>query len=120
LKSVIFVGDRPSKKNLDPAVAFVGTPSFINLQKWIAKMQLSNFIVINSHTEENMATISGYWNAGHQAIVALGNDAAKRLERAGLPYFKLPHPSPRNRLLNDPKYIDSQISKCYDYIQGIN
>jgi hypothetical protein len=118
LKSVIFVGDRPSKKNLDPAVAFVGTPSFINLQKWIAKMQLSNFIVINSHTEENMATISGYWNAGHHAIVALGNDAAKRLERAGLPYFKLPHPSPKNRALNDKEYVTKMLNSCKEYLHG--
>ena len=43
---VVFVGDRPSKLNYDPETAFVGTPSFTNLCKWIAKMHVTDFVFI--------------------------------------------------------------------------
>jgi hypothetical protein len=31
----VFVGDKPSSKNLDKTIPFVGTPSHKTLMKWI-------------------------------------------------------------------------------------
>lgn len=114
---VVFVGDRPSRLNDDPEVAFVGTPSFTNLCKWIAKMQISNFVMVNSYTHADTVEIFRQSNEGNRIFVALGNNASKRLKELNLDHFKLPHPSPRNRLLNNRKYVDSELRKCYLYLK---
>ena len=50
--------------------------------------------------------------------VALGNVASGALRRLGLDHFKLPHPSGRNRLLNDPSFIREQLEACRAYVNG--
>jgi uracil-DNA glycosylase len=114
---VVFVGDRASRLNRDQKVAFVGTPSFINLCKWIVKMQVGDFTMVNSYTKEDFTQMFDLWKTGDKIWVALGNDASKRLNRLSVPHFKLPHPSPRNRKLNNRKFVDSELKKCYRYIK---
>lgn len=115
---IIFVGDRPSRLNHDPDVAFVGTPSHINLCKWVAKMQIAEFIMVNSYTHADHVRICQYYNIYHYAaFVALGNSASKVLEKLDIEHFKLPHPSPRNRLLNSSSFIDSELRKCYLWLK---
>lgn len=46
---VVFVGDRPSARNTSQDVAFIGTPSFVNLCGWISEMEVSNFTMVNSY-----------------------------------------------------------------------
>jgi hypothetical protein len=115
---VVFVGDRPSKKNLDPNIAFVGTPSFKNLYKWIEKMEVSSFTMVNSYTHEDHVQICQIYNGKGVKFVALGNEAEKQLKHLFIQHFKLPHPSPRNRLLNNEKFIDSELEKCKNYLKG--
>ena len=38
---IYFIGDKPSKNNIDSTVAFVGTRSYKTLLDWIYKMNLS-------------------------------------------------------------------------------
>lgn len=116
---VVFVGDRASRLNDDPCRAFVGTPSFGNLCKWIVKMQVTEFTMVNSYTHDDFVKMFQLWNQGKKIWIALGNEASKRLDRLKVPHFKLPHPSPRNRLLNDQKFIDSELKKCYRYIKRV-
>lgn len=54
---------------------------------------------------------------GVERVVALGNTAEDALKKLGIIYFKLPHPSPRNRLLNDRESIDSLLYKCKMYLE---
>lgn len=115
---VVFVGDKPSRLNDDPEVAFVGTPSFRNLCKWIVKMQVGDFVMVNSHTHADKVKICQLWNEGHRRFVALGVNAGNRLDKMNIDNFELPHPSPRNRKLNDKKLIDSQLERCYRYLKG--
>jgi hypothetical protein len=114
---VIFVGDRPSLRNIDPEVAFIGTPSHKNLMKWIDAMNIGECIMINSHTHDDVVRICQYYNGGGNAFVALGDIAARRLKELSLSFFKLPHPSPKNRLLNNSSFIDSELRKCYLYLK---
>lgn len=115
---VLFVGDCPSKLNKNPDVAFVGSKSEKVLQSWIQKINPKQAYLMNSHKPLLIVQIEVSYNLG-DAVVALGNVASKRLEKAGIPHFKLPHPSPRNRKLNDPKYIDSELKKCKNYLKGL-
>lgn len=49
-------------------------------------------------------------------IVALGNTASSALDALHRDYFKLPHPSPRNRLLNDRVFVANQLLSCKTYL----
>lgn len=118
-KLVLFVGDSPSPMNFNPNEAFVGTKSHEVLKKWIQIMNVTFSGLENSHTDrclENIKTIHGYG----ALVVALGNNASKRLCKINIAHFKLPHPSPRNRKLNDHNFIASELEKCYYYLKGIN
>jgi uracil-DNA glycosylase len=112
---VLFVGDKPSRLNAHSNIAFVGTPSFKNLRKWVEEMQILDFIAVNSQELDVpfivRAHVQGY------LMVALGNNASKVLTIMGLDHFKLPHPSPKNRKLNDKGFIASELQKCYSYLK---
>lgn len=116
---VLFVGDRPSRLNKDPEVAFIGSRSEKVLKNWIDFLNPKEASLINSHTSILMLRIEVYSNLG-DTVVALGNVASQRLTKAGIPHFKLPHPSGRNRKLNNKKFIDSELKKCQTYLRGKN
>lgn len=114
---VVFVGDKPSSLNLSQDVAFIGTPSFRNLCAWIQRMKVTNYAMVNSYNHPDEVEICRFLNYGDSLFVALGNNASKVLSRMEIPHFKLPHPSPKNRMLNNKKLIDIQLLRCQNYIE---
>lgn len=54
----------------------------------------------------------------YDRVVALGNIASTSLSRINIKHFKLPHPSPRNRLLNDKMYERKVLNDCGKYLQN--
>jgi hypothetical protein len=112
---VVFVGDCPSKLNKDPSIAFVGSKFEKQLNTWIEFIKPSDVFVTNSHDTICLTGIEFYYNIGAK-IVALGNNASKRLAKIGIEHFKLPHPSPLNRANNDKKYVLEQLKQCKCYI----
>lgn len=117
MNKVVFVGDQPSSKNKDPNVAFVGTPSFNRIAKWLDVIKLSEVKLINSHNETQLNIVKKLRKSGYK-IVALGNEASKRLNKEGIEHHKLPHPSFRNRQLNDPKFELEQLKKCKEWLDS--
>lgn len=117
---LLLVGDKPSKKNANPRIAFVGTVSGKRLMQWFLPMFPNKpQISMVNRTDPDFsvilirATLKGY------KIIALGDNAAKALAHAGVyNFFKLPHPSGRNRLLNNKEYVDEVLLKCKLWIQG--
>lgn len=123
---VVFIGDKPGKKNVSEDVAFVGTKSYSRLLTWIDKMNLSinqvqlvnkgDIWKIDSWKDcVDYETKFGYFVADR--IVALGNEAEKFCIANELEYFKLPHPSGKNFKLNDKKYVDTVLKQCEQYIK---
>ena len=128
---IIFVGDKPSKKNIDSRIAFVGTQSYKRLLEWIFKMDIdiNETMIVNRsgvkpysfnipedlHIEFSAYGTSTDYCSGDK-IIALGNEAEKVLKENHIPYFKLPHPSGLNRKLNDKKYIEKELQKCKRWI----
>jgi uracil-DNA glycosylase len=113
---ILFVGDRPSKRT-DPNVPFKGASCEKRLMEWIAKININPYYIVNSVDKEALNTAFMF----HQCrapIVALGNNASKSL--GGLPHFKLPHPSGRNRQINDKEFIDKKIKECKIYLKYFN
>lgn len=110
---IVFVGDKPSKKNVDPDIAFVGTQSYKRLLLWIWEMNLS---VNDIHVcnKDKMPIDANY------KYIALGKNAAKKLDSLKLDFFRLPHPSGLNRQVNDTGYIRTRLRSCKEWINGVS
>lgn len=113
---VIFVGDKPSSKNLDPAIPFLGTSSGERLREWLRFLDYSPVAIVNQAQEgfDEYIKAQPYGTK----MVALGNIASKRLQGLVFMHLKLPHPSGRNRKLNDSAYVDKVLKECYFYMHG--
>lgn len=117
---VVFVGDEPSRLNTNPDIAFVGSRCWKTLLKWVEKLSLDvekDCLFFNSHTEKLLSLIEIKYKSGC-LVVALGENAHKRLKANKVKHFKLPHPSGLNRTLNDKEYVDKCLKECYTYIWG--
>lgn len=116
---VIFVGDKPSKKNKYPDRAFLGTQSYARLMGWIGKMQIDFQIIDMINKSEVLKITRDYmYECVTPRFIALGNEASKELNRLNLEHFKLPHPSGSNLLINDKKFIDRELKKCKNWLGG--
>ena len=120
---VIFVGLSPSTKSLNPDVPFYDTKSGITLKRWIDLLGLTkdhcaftNCNPIVGATKADMVHLSNQIELlehcfGNETVfVALGTVASKALTKLGVLHISMPHPSPRNRKLNDPNYIINILS----------
>lgn len=123
MKRVIFVGDTFSSKNLDKNVAFLGTKSYYVLKQWIKILEIEEYTLVNSdHFSFPMLVNSWLYNEidGYYMpeVIALGKKAEKQLKKLGSDYFILPHPSPKNRKLNDKEFIKKELEKCKKWLNN--
>jgi hypothetical protein len=60
--------------------------------------------------------------ANADKVVALGKTAAKALTLLGVTFYEMPHPSPRNRLLNNSKYVEQKVKGLVSFCNqpGLN
>lgn len=124
---IIFVGDRPSSKMKPGAKPFQGAACEQRLYKWIKEVlppphrtnwEYPAFKIYNAVDKDIEYWLGAGISKTGVKFVALGNNASKFLNLFSLDHFKLPHPSGRNRKLNDQSYIDSELKKCYLYLKG--
>lgn len=113
---VVFVGDKASSENLDESIPFVGARCFDRLVKWIAAVKPDYYMILNSDTLYQITQVTLLSEAGFK-IVALGNNASKRL--GNTPHLKINHPSSLNRNTNDKKLIEEELFKAYLYVRGV-
>lgn len=117
--TVLFVGDEPSSKNVDPTIPFVGTPSYKRLLRWIGELDLclDKVSIINS----SMLPDKGYdfvFYLGENAL----NKHSKNFESLVLFGFwskgvrVIDHPSPRNRKFNDPDYEKKMLQELKTWL----
>jgi len=124
LHSIIyFLADKPGKKNLDPSVPLVGTSSYKTLLSWCADMDLDvSRMRMYNQSDAPFDGLSGVSlniaiKKKHIKVIALGVEAKKYLLAAGIEeFFCLPHPSPKNLLLNDKDFVDKTLEQCRSYI----
>lgn len=125
---IIFVGDRPSKKNINQDTAFLGTESNKRLSKWITMISTelaasgieAEFCFTNSHNQLELAKLKDLCqDADSHLIVTLGHNATKQVTcKLGLRVWHLGHPSPRNRQWNNHEYEVNQIKILTQYISA--
>jgi hypothetical protein len=117
---IIIIGLNPSK-----ARAVIRGSALNRLNQWADQIGLPIFSFTNltddpdwdfkfKSLDQNFILQS---IVNYDIIVALGTGVANHLKKLGLKdVFVLPHPSPRNRQLNDPAYIKSKLSNLREYI----
>lgn len=127
MKSVVWVGLNPSPRNTSPEQAFVGSPSGKNLAKWQVQLdgkgtpythKMYNLCTVVSSNQEDVTDsmadfgaivrILDHANRG-EPIVALGAKVSKILKANNIKHISMPHPSPRNRQLNDCNFIKKKL-----------
>lgn len=114
---IIFLGDKPSPRMKENANPFEGATCRKRLYTWIETVMKGNKseIQIKNQVDHDYFTMYMWYIKGN-TIIALGNNASKALKDT--PHFKLPHPSGRNRKLNDTNYIVSELNKCRNYLKN--
>ncbi len=115
---ILFVGDKPSKANLSPDVAFVGTKSYKTLIGWIKSMDLNPYhvVLINRTDPWFESKVKEYLDKNYP-IITLGLNAKSAVSKITPAFFSMPHPSGLNRQLNRKEYIDTQLTECKKFIQ---
>lgn len=120
---IYFVADCPAKDNLSAKVPLVGTKSYVNLLIWCGLMDVDvSRVRFFNQADDPFKDFSGLSlrNAvatGHIKVVTLGNKAMEYLLDVGVEdFFALPHPSPKNRVLNDKRKLKNTLGQCRNYI----
>ena len=120
LKKVLVVGMNPSTKQ-----TLKGRPNatFKKLEAWMTDCEVKYFSFVNTFDDSSNATVNkvDYQRLcqlaqDYDKIVALGGFVSSALSKINISHFKLPHPSPRNRLLNDKSHEQSIVNQCKEYI----
>lgn len=115
---VLFIGDKPSSKNVNQDVPFVGTSSYKRLLKWIGELDLD---IQNVRLENKQGDYLIIQKNMFDAIVFLGKASEMPVHR-GNPEVNIPklftvdHPSPRNRNFNNPTYEKRMLKKLKEWL----
>ena len=117
---IIFVGDEPSKHNIDPKVPFVGTNSYKILLDWICRMNIDiSQVYLCNRISEDLSFWYHQYKQNSRCIrfVCLGEKADNKLRLDEIEIrFKLPHPSGLNRKLNDKEWLEEQLAACKEWL----
>jgi hypothetical protein len=120
------VGSNPSPKNSNPLVPFWGTKSYETLSKWLEFLGINKHGLLNVSNEVTSGKLPKITKedlfrlrtklSGATKVIALGNTASMALKQLQIKHFKLPHPSGRNRLLNDKAFIQLELGRCKEWL----
>lgn len=122
MNKVLVVGMNPSTKQ---TLKGKQNGSFKKLESWMTECGVSYFSFVNTFDDPSEAKFSKVdyqrlyqLTQDYDRIVALGGFVSSVLSKINISHFKLPHPSLRNRLLNDKSYEQSIVKQCKEYING--
>lgn len=128
-KVILFVGSNPSNKSTCDTAFHWTTRSSQILTAWSKDLTgiKCHINVLNQKTEDNRPLkkseiklnlerlASDIKGLGATHIVALGKTASTALTMLGVEYYEMPHPSGRNRLLNDPEYVVEKVKGLQEF-----
>lgn len=118
---ILFVGDKPSKRVKPGAKPFEGAAYEKRLKEWIRYIGCKQYQLVNSGSLKDIEFLCAVAaNFYHVSIVALGNSASEILTKVvKTPHFKLPHPSGRNRQINDKIFIKKKLDECKQWLKSV-
>jgi len=116
---VIILGQCPSTKT-EP----FSNGTFARLKRWCDTVNLTEWdfhnVIPNKINSYDMKDVDIF--ALHDAVynkkvvIALGGFVSKVCSKYKIDHYKIDHPSPRNRSLNDPQYEKQMLKKLKAYL----
>lgn len=117
---VLVVGMNPSTK---PTLMGKPNATFKKLENWMDRLNVYHFSFCNTFDDPSEAKQSKVdfqrlctLTKDYDKIIALGGFVSTSLNKIDVAHFKMPHPSPLNRLLNDKIYEKNIINQCRNYL----
>ena len=117
---ILIIGMNPSNKPTKGKTS----ATFKKLEKWMDELGIQYFSFCNTYDEQAEAKFSNVdfnrlctASKGYDKIIALGGFVSASLNKINIDHFKMPHPSPRNRLLNDKSFELDVLNKCRSYLK---
>ena len=127
---VLFVGSNPSNASTCDIAFHSSTKSSQILTGWTSHIKSRTFMHVNvsnnktkdnrplkqSEIDENIDRLLRLISSIQPCyVVALGQTAAKALRKINQPHYEMPHPSGRNRKLNDKRYVEEKIKGLVEF-----
>jgi hypothetical protein len=112
---ILFAGDEPSSKS-DPDVPFKDAACEGRVKSWINTIVQSETYCLINRVDPDFNIVVSLAVLHDDPIVAFGNNASKAL--GPLPHYKMPHPSGRNRKINDKVFISVMLEECKKFVQN--
>ena len=126
---ILFVASNPSKLNHDPNIAIIGSKSEKTFNSWVQYLAPnSEYSVVNvsdkitdkrplRKSEFDLKKLYNHVsNPLVTKIIAMGNIASCALEEIGVEFYKIPHPSPLNRFLNNKVQVKAVLKECKKWL----
>lgn len=107
---------------LSPSPLGGKSPSLKTLQSWMSSLGIHKYSFHNLYptpdrSKNNVDEII-QMTKDYDRVICLGAESSKVLYRFDVDHYKLPHPSPRNRQLNDERIIEQELKSCKEYLRG--
>lgn len=120
-KKVLIVGQNPGN---NPKAYHHRNHTIDRLNQWVSELGIEHYGFVNavSHVGECKIKNADFdlikaCASQHDKVIALGSFASACLGRINISHYKLPHPSPRNRLMNDKVFVKKTLNECKEYVQ---
>ena len=90
----------------------------VNMPAW----DFFNIITVDNSTDISLCDENRIKTKceNRKKIIALGGTVSRVLTKYKIDHYKIDHPSPRNRNLNDKEYEKQMLIKLKEYIHGTN
>jgi len=119
---IVVIGSNPSSKSIDKTPFSLSTRSGRTIREWFCDITDVHYVNVSDEpTEYNKPLKSSEINSCLQTlktklknadkIITVGKTADKACCLLNLDHFVMPHPSGRNRILNDHSRIATMVAK---------
>jgi len=114
---ILVVGINPANKSKSQTLK--------KLNRWMDTLNVDHYSFMNciptkgsySFDQVDYSLIQQYLMGNeYYKVIALGGFSSSVLSKIKVKHFKLPHPSPRNRKLNDKSFEIKILEECKKYI----